>query len=143
MMRGYDAYITREPSWMHDDEPPVYRCSTCGCFLAQRPDAEIHYMQIRHCSGKAQVIDGCTHDDAVIRIIGEEHRHETFSVAYVPSCGGRTASHYPQGDEAEINVSDAPGYEHEPHWFEDEHGSPTVLVRTCGYCGVANEEAIL
>lgn len=141
-MRGYDAWVTREPDY-GPDEPPVYRCSHCGGFLAQQPEAQRQFTTLRHCNGKAHVIDGCTHDEGVLAIIGEEYRHTTFSVAYAPECGGKTAEHHQQGDEGEIAVADAPSYEHEPHFYEEPYGSPCCEIRTCKKCGHINEEVTL
>jgi hypothetical protein len=47
-MRGYDAWVTREPDWRLPDEPWQYllHCSFCGCWVSMKPENMVE--QITH-----------------------------------------------------------------------------------------------
>lgn len=144
-MDRLDAYLTREPVYLWPPDPETRHCVFCGCFLKQSPDATRDFTALEFCSGNPQVITGCKHDESVLMIIGEEHRDDEFTVAYSPACGGKEApeDHLPHGYPEEIRPEDAPSYEHEPHFMESSHGSPTGYLRICTRCGCTNEEVVL
>ena len=137
--RALDRYLTREPP-----EPPEYellRCASCGRFLSTEADATREFVTLHRCDGEAHVIEQ-THDEAVLAIIGEEHRGETYTMAYPPACGGKTASHEQQGSDAfEIKPDEAEEYRHAPHFFADPWGGYQAAVRVC-VCGCANEDPL-
>lgn len=139
--RALDRYITREPEW-YDEEPIALKCAKCGRFLKQEPDGKREFVSIRHCDGQPHVLTGQKHDEAVLRIIGEEHRDDEFTIAYPPACGSKTASQHTVWD-GEISESEIDEYKHEPHFFvEDVWGYLLYEIRTC-VCGHINEEPML
>lgn len=143
-MRGYDAWVTREPPWM-DYEPPVYRCSHCGSFLKAEAEGEREFMQIHMCDGKPKVIE-CKYgetdaDEGILAIIGEEYRGKGYRLGYAPACGTKEGSHDLSYD-GEIDPEKADEWEHEPHWYADPYGYTALALRTCGRCGHLNEEVL-
>ena len=135
-MRGYDAWVTREPPWM-DYEPPVYRCS-CGAFLKAEAEGTREWVTLSRCNGEANVYADQRHDDRVLAIIGEEHAAETFALAFRPACGSKTGAHEQEGD-GEIRPEDAADWKHEPHYYAEPYGWQQCELRTCARCGRINE----
>lgn len=138
-LRGYDAWVTREPPW-YDDEPPVYRCCSCGGFLKSEPNGTREAVSIHRCDGQPTVVTDQHHDEAVLRILGEEHRDDTFTVCYAPVCGNRTATYEEGGEQGEISESEVESFRHEPHFFADRMGPYIAAIRVCVRCGASNED---
>ena len=134
-MRGYDTWLTHEPSWMHDDIPATKRCSECGKFLLAQPTGKRVVEEFAWCGGKARVHTGSYNDgshEGILAIIGEERRNETYVVAYSPPCGTKEG-----GDGAgctenqeEIQFLAAEDWTHKPHWTP-AYGAAEILIYTC------------
>lgn len=139
--RALDRYITREPDWGDEEDIPFY-CAKCGEELPVEPDGKREVVSIRHCDGQPHVLSGQKHDEAVLAIIGEEHRDDEFTIVYPPACGGKTVTRESHWD-AEISEDQIDEYTHEPHFFvEDVWGYQVFDIRTCE-CGHINEEPSL
>jgi hypothetical protein len=137
-----DRYLTTEPSWYDQDEPPTYRCS-CGRFLAAKPTYVREWVQLNRCDGKPSVVT-CQYDDGsheeILAVIGEAHRATSYDLAYSPECGTKHGDHY-GGYSEEISVDKAAEWTHAPHQFVGPFGHVQAATRVCG-CGHANEEIL-
>jgi hypothetical protein len=124
------------------DECAPLNCGHCGGFLKRDAEATREWDVILLCDGKPSRIEQ-THDDAVLAIIGEEHRGETFTICYPAACGSRDGKpgDYSDGGE-EISEADLDAHTHAPHWFRDAWGQQQVALRTCARCGTVNEETL-
>jgi hypothetical protein len=137
-MRGLDAYLTREPP----EPPEPLVCDDCGELLPEQAIEKRVESRYQWCDGKPHVIEGQFHDEAVLAIIGEEHRNEAFSTAYPALCGTKDGDKIMHSDASEIATSFVEEWEHEPYWTEDPHGHATIYVRRCS-CGKRNEEVVI
>lgn len=126
-----DRYLTRSP-YDDCDEPVQPKCCVCGVFLPAEPSYKVEADAVRHCDGQPLVFEEEQQDDAVLAIIGEEHRGEKYTLAYAPACGTKEGG--PGncgGDQSEIHPDEADEWKHEPHTFPDPWGSGTTLVWIC------------
>ena len=137
---AYDAWVTRDPPCYEEPEP--LHCSSCGRFLRIEPDFTREFCAVDWCDGKPSVYEN-EHDEAVLRIIGEEYRGKTYRVAYPPPCCSRDGK--PESwhrHDHEIGPEEVEEWRHTPHFFESQWGSGWVQVRVCA-CGHANEEPVI
>ncbi len=141
-LRGYDAWLTREPDW-YGDEPPM-RCSSCGGYLKRQAEGTREWVMLNRCTGQAKVLT-CTYDAhadaAILQIIGDEFAGKTYEVAYPPECGGSEPQWLIHND-GDIDPKKAASYRHDAHWYVEEYGQQAVAIRTCGSCGHINEEPL-
>lgn len=117
-MRGYDAWVTREPDY-GPDEPALLHCSECGGFLKLTPDSSETKEDRRSCNGRPVSFE-CTYteqDAAILDIIGWDFLGKTYFAEYDAPCG-RSKSH--------------PMHTFVQHaWGEDTH-----ICKRCGHKNV-------
>jgi ribosomal protein L37E len=121
-MRGYDAWVTREPDWA-SYEAPQPRCGACGGFLSPRAARSEDWEDVERCDGQRMVVaDTYTSlDKAILDIIGWEHLGQVRTTEYDPICG------LPEP--------------HAPHDYVVAGGS--IEYRTCRRCGQEAREVIV
>lgn len=138
-----DRWITRDPPY-DDGERPLLKCSGCGRFLVEKPLGTRDWVIVEHCNGQPHVVENIygslAGDEAILAIIGGEHRGETYRVAFPPACGSMKGSTHMTHD-GEISPEDAAKWEHAAHWFVPDWGDQQVALRYC-WCGQLNEEVL-
>ena len=114
-MRGYDAWLTREPDW-RTEEPVLLHCRSCGAFLPRDPERTEEWGDGYDCDGTVRTV-AQPYGEGLAAILGVDPE-DTYNLA-VSDCGIDTVPHV-------------------AHWVEVIGG--VTEFRTCRACGTVNEE---
>lgn len=138
-----DRHLTRDPFDTGDADQREYVCR-CGKPLSSDPSFLLETTKLVPCSGKVSGFE-CRYDDgtheAILRILGEEHRGESYTVAYSAECGTQKGDRY-GSEETEINPLFSEEWTHAPHFFVEPDGASQIEVRVCSDCDHHNAEII-
>lgn len=118
-MRGYDAWVTREPDYFDWEPPPQPKCSRCGRYVKREALWTVQGEDAVYCDGKTSTYQTTytERDASLLDIIGWGFLGETYNVEYPPPCGEER--------------------EHEAHY--EVVNSYTVVYRRCSAGHIAKE----